>query len=86
VIRLWNIASRPITPTLSTLFTVRSAAVTNMLEEPTKKLSHGPHKVKLPRMRPKEILTVRLAAAPLAPKLRLEKILWPTGVTSSYTY
>ena len=86
VIRLWNISTKPIFPTIKTLFEITSASITNMLECPQKKLSHKKHSIKLPKINPKEIVTLLVAAKPLAPKCKSTGIMWATCATGQRIY
>ena len=86
VIRLWNISAKPISPTIKTLFEITSATHANMLERPTQKLSHKKHSVKLPKINPKEIVTLLLGAKPLAPKCKSTQIMWATCATAQKVY
>ena len=85
-IRLWNISSKPISPTLTTMFRISSVSIVDMLEKPLRRLKHGERSVKLPGIRPKEIVTVLIRRRPLAPKVRSTDIMWPTCAGAFRTY
>ena len=86
VVRMWNIGSKPIAPKMTTLYEVTSASLTDMAEKPKKPLKHGKHHVKLPKIAPKEIVTVLLRTKPLAKPVKSGEIMWPTCSNGFRTY
>lgn len=87
IVRLWNIGEENISPTISCGFDITSAAVTDMLEQPVRKLKPRSRRgVKLPSIAPKQIVTVLLKYKPLAPRVQFNKIMWPTGAEGHRTY
>ncbi len=86
VVRMWNIGTKNISPTLSCSFDITSAAVTDMLEKPVRKLKPGGRRVKLPTVAPKQIITVMLKYRPVAPQVKFNNIMWPTGAEGYRKY
>lgn len=62
-VRVWNAADSAVTSSLSVGFDLKGAALADMRERPGKKLSCAAGTVKLPKVAPKEIVTVLLTPA-----------------------
>ena len=86
LVRLWNIRTRPIRPTLKTMFEIASAALTNLAEDALQPLKHQGHQVQLPQLQPKQIATVLLWPVKHRSPAKLSQMLWPTCATGMKTY
>jgi alpha-mannosidase len=70
-VRVWNPSDKPVAAVLETGFDIAAAKLTDLLEKPVKALPCKPRRVSLPRIGPKQIVTVWLKPARRGPKAPL---------------